>query len=251
MTDKKAVLLLVHGLGAHAGRWDDTISFFDRHGIASYAVELGNIEDLDKTELQIKRIYDIAAKENSDKKIFLAGESLGGLISLLFAAKNPKLFGGLICISPAFANRYKPSFLESLNILTSLFYNPKKQFKLPFDSSMCTRDPYHLKKMREDPREYRSVSIKLIFEILLAQIRARRAAINMTTPAFFLIAGDDKIADSRAAKEVFRAIAAEDKVFMEFPGMYHSLSIELGREAVFEEMLKWIDNKLAGKRVNG
>jgi alpha-beta hydrolase superfamily lysophospholipase len=36
----RAVFLLVHGLGAHAGRWETAAEDFLKNGISSYAVEL-------------------------------------------------------------------------------------------------------------------------------------------------------------------------------------------------------------------
>ncbi|MDD5669978.1 MAG: alpha/beta fold hydrolase, partial [Candidatus Omnitrophica bacterium] len=114
-SEPKAVLLLVHGLGAHAGRWEALGDFFAKRGIASYAIELKNIntpassdngpERFRRYYGKILRLYDIAVKDNPEKKIFLAGESMGALISFLLAIAKPGLFNGLICISPAFTNR--------------------------------------------------------------------------------------------------------------------------------------------------
>jgi alpha-beta hydrolase superfamily lysophospholipase len=36
----KAVFLLVYGLGAHSGRWEDLANFFSERGYVSYAIEL-------------------------------------------------------------------------------------------------------------------------------------------------------------------------------------------------------------------
>ena len=123
-----------------------------------------------------KELKEILRFLGGEKKIFLLGESMGGLISFLIAADSPGLFNGLICISPAFVNRYKLGALECIKMLTQLFYNPKKGFKLPLDSSMCTRDVEYIKKLDQDPREYRRTSAKLISDILLAQVRAKMIA---------------------------------------------------------------------------
>ena len=250
----RAVFLLVHGLGAHAGRWEAGAEFFAKKGIASYAVELRSficpgmaddrMDNFRSYYSKILRLREIAAKENPGKKIFLAGESMGALISFLLSAKYPGLFIGLICISPAFVNRYKPSFIDSIKLLVPLFYNPAKQFKLPFDSSMCTRDAYYRQKLDTDPREYRSTSSKLIFEILLSQFHARAVKNKITIPALFLIAGEDKLVDPQAAKTVFNGMTVKDKTLVEFPGMYHSLSIDLDREKVYEEMLEWAEKRM-------
>jgi alpha-beta hydrolase superfamily lysophospholipase len=142
----RAIFLLVHGLGTHSGRWEEAAGFFLKKGISSYAVELrdfdrpddpaGGSDSFAACYNNILRLYDIAAKDNPAKKIFLVGESLGAIISLLLAACRPGLFDGLVCISPAFVNRYKPKPLDYIKMFAPLLYNPHKQFVLPFDSSM-------------------------------------------------------------------------------------------------------------------
>lgn len=250
-TSPRAVFLLVHGLGAHAGRWEAAGDFFAKKGFASYAIELRSFSSPDYSKesfrnfyTRILRLYNIAARETSGKKIFLAGESMGALISFLLTIENPGLFGGLICIAPAFANIYKPLPVDLVRILAPLLYGPQKQFKLPFDSSLCTRDINYQNKMNVDPREYRSASSKIILDIFLAQVRAGIVKKRLKTPALFLIAGEDRIVDARAAKKVFKGLTVQDKTIVEFPGMYHALSIDLGKEKVFEEMLRWAEERI-------
>ena len=247
LPEPKYVFLLVHGLGAHSGRWEAMADFFLKKGISSYAVELkdGSRENFGSYYGKILRLYGIIAKENPSKKIFLAGESMGALISFLLCAARPGAFSGLICISPAFAARERIAFPDGIRMLAALFYNPGKQFTLPFDSSMCTRDIDYINKMDQDPREYRSVPLRQIFEILLAQVYARAVKKKMMTPALFLIAGEDKIVDPAVSAAVFKGLAVKDKTLVEFPGMYHALSIELGKEAVFEEILKWAERRIS------
>ena len=237
----KAVFLLVHGLGTHPGRWEAISDFFANRGIASYPVELG---DLSQSYNKILALRDLIVKENPSKKIFLVGESMGALISFLLVADSPGLFNGLICISPAFANRYKPGLSDSLKMLSALFFYPKKEFKLPFNSSMCTHDPEYRKKLDKDPREYRSISVRQVFAILLDQFRAKMVKNKIAVPVLFLLAGEDKLVDPEASRSIFNNLAVRDKTLIEFPGMYHSLSIEIGKEAVFEEILKWTEKRI-------
>lgn len=252
--DPRCVFLLVHGLGAHAGRWEAMADFFRGKGISSYAVELrspglsgkdsAREDRLDSFRSKISALYEIAVKNNPPKKIFLIGESLGAVTSFLVCADYPRLFSGLICISPAFVPKNKLTFFDYFRILFPLFFSPEKQFVLPFDSSMCTRDPAYRSMMDKDTREYRSISSRFAFEIFLIQARAMFARKKMMTPALFLVPEEDRIIDPQGTRQAFDGLAVEDKTLVSFPGMYHSLSIELGKEAVFEEILKWAEKRL-------
>ncbi len=252
--EPREVFLLVHGLGAHAGRWEAMAEFFLKRGISSYAVELRSPGLPGKASAKEDRfgsfcskihvLYDIAAKDNPAKKIFLIGESLGAIVSFLVCAGSPGLFSGLICISPAFVPGQKITFPKYVRMLGPLFYNPEKQFTLPFDSSMCTRDPAYRNMMDKDAREYRSISSRFAFEIFLIQARAMAAKKKMMTPTLFLVPEEDRIIDPQRTRIVFESLVVEDKKLISFPGMYHSLSVELDREKVFKDILKWIGDRI-------
>lgn len=246
----KAVLLLIHGLGAHTERWQFLTDFFLQHNISSYAIELkgfgdtegvkGHVDSANIYFADIHRLCDIARKENPDKKIFLVGESIGGLISFSLVARRTDPFNGLICISPAFSSRLEVKLIDYVKMFLALLYNPKKQFLVPFTAEMCTRDTQYQKLMKEDTREHRLVSARLVFEITKLQKMALASAAKIILPVLFLLAGDDKLVNPEASRKIFATIASKDKKIAEYPEMCHALSIDLGRETIFEEILKWI-----------
>jgi alpha-beta hydrolase superfamily lysophospholipase len=234
---------LVHGLGANTGRWESMAEFFLKRGIESYAVELARTDGFDGYFKNISRLQAAIKAERHSAKIFLAGESMGALISFLFVSSHPGLFSGLVCISPAFANRIRLSAFDQFKIALSLIYNPRKMFTVPFDSSMCTRDTEYRKKMDADPSEHRTASAKLLWQILFYQAAARRVK-NITSPVLFLTAGQDKISDNAPARAIFERLEAGDKELVEFPGMYHALTIDIGKEDVFKAILDWTEERL-------
>lgn len=247
----RAVFLLVHGLGAHAGRWEAAGDFFLKRGISSYAVELREAGLPPSAGVgdfygKILALRNIAIKDTGGQApVFLIGESLGAVLSSLVCAGDPEIFKGLICIAPAFKARLKIPPADALKILAGYFFSPKKEFPLPFNSSMCTRDQDCKKIMDCDPAEYRATSAKMIFQILKEQARARRALVRITIPSLFLVAGNDLLIDPRSIKDAFKTLAAADKEIIEFPGMYHALSVDIGKEKVFETILKWTDGRMA------
>jgi len=239
----RAVLILVHGLGACAGRWDPIAGFFLNKGISSYAVECP--EPRDYLPGIFRLLHEIKEKL-PHKKIFIAGESLGAVYSILAAAEAPKSFSGLVCLSPAFRNRVGLPLSESLNVAAALLYNPKKTFRLPFNSSMCTRDTGYIAKMDADAKESRMASAGCIADTIFSQARAVKTARRLSVPVLFQIAGDDKIVDPGMSVKVFETIEKRDKTLIRYPDMYHSLSIESGKERVFEDMDAWIERRIQG-----
>ena len=250
----KAVLLLVHGLGAHSSRWEFLSNFFLRHNISSYAIELKGYGKAQASKSHpasfktyfrdIHHLYDIIKEENRSAEIFLVGESVGALISLRFAADNPGLLRGLISISPAIKSALKFTLLDYFNVFSPLLYNPGKLNALPFDYAVCTRDVDYLKMIKEEKREIPQAASRLLFDIVIEQMRCGILKQKIMCPVLFLIAGKDTLMVPEASKAFFKILKSEDKTLREYPDMYHSISIDMGREKVFQDILKWVEDRI-------
>lgn len=252
----RAVLLLVHGLGGHSNNWEFFSEYFLHNKIASYAIELkgfganvetylkGHIDSLNTYVKDVRRLHYIIKKKHKGKKVFIAGESMGGLIAFMAAIKKPDLFNGLICISPGFASLLKFSILDYVKMISARFYRPKKQFIMPFDSAMCTRDPDCQKIIDNDPLEHRFATPKLLQSILIGQMYAKLLKHKMRMRAIFLLGEKDNFVCGRTSRKIFEGLKAKDKELIRYSEMRHSLTAELGREKVFGDVLNWLEKRI-------
>ncbi len=250
----QAYFLCVHGLGGHSGRWEFLSCFLRSHGISTYAIELkgfgatadlkGHIDSFRIYFDDIRALHTIIRKEHQGAKIFLLGESLGGLLCFLLAIEEPELFQGLICISPAFKPKLKFSPYEHIQIFLSACFNPQKQFTMPFNAQMCTRDIHYQMVMNQDAMEHRLASAKLLINTIKAQMRAGSLQHRLAIPTLFLLSGSDLLVDSHRSAQIFEKLKVKDKTIMQYPDMYHVLEVDLGREKVFADMLKWLQARL-------
>ena len=183
-------------------------------------------------------------REHRRIPIFLIGESMGGLIGFLTVIRKPGLFRGLVCMSPGFASRLKFTVMEYVKMISARFYNQKKQFIMPFTSDMCTRDPECKKIIDSDALEHKYATPRLLQSILLAQISSVLSKHKVKTDTLFLLAGDDTFVCSKASRKIFEGIRLSHKEIVEYPGMRHSLTVELGREKVFADLLKWLEKRI-------
>ncbi|MBU0759417.1 MAG: lysophospholipase [Candidatus Omnitrophica bacterium] len=249
-----AVTLLVHGLGGHSERWRFLSEFFLQNNISSYAVELkgfgeteglkGHADSLNTYLEDIKTLHNLIAQENPGKKIFLIGESMGALLAFLIAREKEKLFDGVICISPAFKSILKFSATMYIKIFLNSIFCPEKQFRINFDSAILTRDREYQEVINSDPREHRLATAGLLINIARGQIKAAGLKNRIRMPLLFLLAGGDKMVDLEASKRIFNGLKLEDKTIFIYPGMYHALSIDLGKENVFGDIVKWIEHRI-------
>jgi len=85
---------------------------------------------------------------------------------------------------------------------------------------------------------------KLLFNTAVAQVRSALFGDEFRIPVLFALAGEDRLVDPEASARAFGRIRAKDKEILRYPAMYHALSIETGKEAVFEDILKWTKRRL-------
>ena len=125
-----------------------------------------------------------------------------------------------------------------------ILFRPKKTIPIPFTSDMCTRDAALWESLDADPGELRIGSLACLMSIMREQSAAKKLASTLGLPVLFLISGTDLLVDERAGRQLFAKLPVADKTIVEYPEMLHALSIDLGREKVFGDILDW-----AGPRV--
>jgi len=169
---------------------------------------------------------------------------MGALIILSMVLKDQAIFDGLVCIAPAFNSKVPLKFLDYFRIFLPLFYDRNKRCALPVSSDMCTRDPAYLKMIEATYDKDVLTTSQVLFDIFITQLRMRLSRMRIDSYLLFLVAGHDMLVYSRASVKVFGRLKCKDKTLIEYPGMYHALSIELGKEKVFQDIFKWIEAKI-------
>ncbi|MEN8242947.1 MAG: alpha/beta fold hydrolase, partial [Chloroflexota bacterium] len=105
-TDPKAILLIVHGMAEHSGRYQNVVDYFTPNGYAVYALDqIGHgksdgaqvfINRFEDFIITIKTFFEIIKTTHPDKPIFLVGHSMGGLITSACLLDYQDEFAGAI-----------------------------------------------------------------------------------------------------------------------------------------------------------
>jgi alpha-beta hydrolase superfamily lysophospholipase len=246
----KAAFLLVHGLGAHSARWAFLAEYLAAAGYTSYAIELrgcgltperprGHVDSLGVWESDVLALRETIAAENPGRKLLLLGESIGALVAFNAVCRHRAAFDGLVLVSPDFKNGLKFPLSAYLTLAALILFRPKKTIAIPFTSAMCTRDAAYQAVMDDHPGELRVGSLACLMSIMREQSRSKKLAARLGIPVLFLISGIDYLVDERASRKLFAKLPIADKAILEYPEMLHALSIDLGREKVFRDILEW------------
>jgi alpha-beta hydrolase superfamily lysophospholipase len=252
--DARAVMLMIHGMGASSGRYTYLAEALNKESISCYAIELpgfgelsgeakGHIDSMKKYHLGINSLKELAVSENPGKPAFIIGESMGGVIITTHVMDYDPGFAGVIPVSPAYKDVMKISPLQRVGIFLRYLVNKKSPFKMPFKSEELTRDAEVLEKLRSDPREHRLATSGLLFGILVEMINIMMNIGKIKTPVLMLLSGKDYLADTNYSISLFKRIKA-DKKYILYPDSLHALTIEINREEIFSDIVNWIKQRI-------
>lgn len=108
----KGVLLCLHELGMHAGRFEDLGTRMAAEGYSVYAMDLRGFGawrgvggkdasmSIDRSLEDTRLVLESIRKNNPGMPVFLLGEAMGGAMALSIAAQYPQLVQGVISSAP-------------------------------------------------------------------------------------------------------------------------------------------------------
>ncbi len=251
--NSKAVILAVHGMGAHSERFAEMGNFFKTKRISVYALALrgfgelsqrpGYVEAINIYYKDIAILKEIIKSENSKKPIFIIGESMGALIAHMTVLDCDSNYKGLIEVVPVYEDSMKISLMKKILIGFTALFIPAKPILMPFKSEELSRDVSILKRLKSDKREHRFASAGLLLGILLIQIKAMLNTAKIKIPVLFLLAGKDYLGKNSSSLKLFNKLKC-DKEYHLYKDSFHALTIEKNRKQVFGDIYSWINNKL-------
>ncbi|MDC8760603.1 alpha/beta fold hydrolase [Janthinobacterium fluminis] len=254
----RAVILAIHGGMAHAGDYMTPGLYFRAHGIATVSFDMcghdgkkrvdipGFDSFLDDAELflqWVKRSYP-------GLPIFVMGHSMGALIAThlgLGRFAGERGIHGFILSSPYYVNAIKVP--KVLLLLSDFLARVFPTMKVPLGSltDMLTHDrAITARHVADEKDNIRATEVTVRFAAALTSAQAGLPGIlpAWRFPVFGVVAGDDKLADSRAAEAMLKSIAPALLDYHFYPDNYHENFNELNRDKIFGLILGWLEARL-------
>lgn len=258
VTSAKARLVLVHGYAEHRGRYRALLEQLTAHGVSSHAFDLRGHGESEGPRGHVGRFEDylddlqrvIRTVPAGNAPLFLLAHSLGSLIALSYVRTHPRTFDAIAVSSPflgpAFAvPRARRRLARAASVIT-----PTLRFASGLAPEWVSRDPEIVAAYAADPHVFGTTTPRWFVEVTAAQRDLLEHASEITTPALFLVAGSDRIADHRIAHELFSRLGTPEsqKELRAYPDLYHEIFNELpaARAEVIGDLLAWIDSRSAG-----
>ncbi|MFQ5529255.1 MAG: alpha/beta fold hydrolase [Gemmatimonadota bacterium] len=244
-------LLCVHGVSEHSGRYDRLASAVCAAGLDVMSVDLvghgrspgrrGHIRDFAIDHLgAVDHMIAAAHEAGLDAPLFVLGHSLGGLIAARWAQVHSAdgTISGLILVTPFISPRiHVPVWKRTL---ASILSRTMPAFSMPtgIRDTDLFRDPADRESYAADPLVQRRISAGHWIALGRERRNVIEEAGHLTAPTLLLLAGEDRIVSTMAARELGRALP--DVTVIEYAKAFHALHADPSAARVFEDLIAWV-----------
>ncbi|HSL93977.1 MAG TPA: lysophospholipase [Bacillota bacterium] len=250
----KCTLLVVPGYADHAGRYTHVGDYFSIRGIDVYALDLtghgkapgrrGHIDSFAQYRQDVlSALKHVTGPEAAP--VFLLGHSLGGLIvsSTLLHHKLP--LAGVLLSSPFLGLGMPVSPVKAT--LAMALSKAMPTFAMPnnIPANHLSRDSTVGEAYLADHLVFRTATARWFTETLGAMAEVKERVGEISAPMAIFQAGDERIANKAAVVDFFGRLSGPEKTYTEYPGYYHEILNEIGKEQVMLDMALWIEGKIA------
>ncbi|MBI2980855.1 MAG: alpha/beta hydrolase, partial [Deltaproteobacteria bacterium] len=137
--------------------------------------------------------------------------------------------------------------LPALKVLASQWLSrltPRLPLGNEIQATDLSHDPEVVRAYDQDPMVQKKITTRLGDIILRNQEIIRSVAPKVRLPSLLMHGDADRICSAEATKEFFQKMTVKDKVLKIYPGLYHELFNEVGKEDVFHDMVEWIEKHI-------
>ena len=265
----RGVVLMVHGLGEYARRYDHVaeklmgwgfaVRAYDQRGhgesggvrgvLPNDTALLDDLEEvIDDTRLRCQQLPQLRRAQGLAQKplpLILLGHSLGGLVASRFVSLNTRPVDGLVMSSPALdagLSRWQKMLLGIMPRLA-----PNLRVGNGLNPRYISHDEDVVQKYRADRLVHDRISPRLGSFIATAGPATVEAAARWNTPTLLMYAGADRLVNPAGSRAFALRAAASPSVRPGtvstacFERLYHEIFNEAETVPVFATLKSWLD----------
>jgi acylglycerol lipase len=252
--ESKAVLLIVHGLAEHSGRYMNVVNHFVPLGYAVYGMDhLGHgqsagtrvyVERFEDFTDTLRMYFDMVRSSQPDKPIFLIGHSMGGLICALYLLDHQVDFKGAVFSGPA---AKVPDNISSIIVFVGKIFSAliPKLGLIQLEAEGVSRDPAVVQAYINDPLVHTGkTTARLAAELLKTMQRVTAEAGKITLPVLILQGNADRLVAPDGAQMLYDTVRSSDKTIKIYDRLFHEVFNEPEHDQVLNDVATWVEGHL-------
>jgi acylglycerol lipase len=249
--DTKAVLLIVHGLFEHSGRYAGLADYYTRQGFSVCSFDQrghgksdglrGYVNKFTDFLLDLAAFHRLVRSMFPHQRIFMLGHSVGGTIATAYTSDHQQDLSGLILSAPtiipgASVNSFS---IISARILSVLL--PRMGVS-PIDASAISRDIGIVEAYRHDPLVYHGkIRARLGAELVNTMQRVLPLKMGqIDLPVLVMYGTIDRLSNTEGSPLLYKSVKSKDKTLKLYEGFYHEIFNDPEKSRVLTDMGQWL-----------
>ncbi len=250
----RAVVVLSHGLGEYARRYDHVAQRFGDAGLVTYALDHRGhgrsggkrmlVRHISEYTADFDTLVRIATREHHGLKCVVLGHSMGGGIVFAYGVERPDNYDMMVLSAPAVAAQelVSPLMVVAAKVLGVLVPGLPVQ---ELDVAAISRDPAVVQAYNDDPLVYHGKVPAGVGRALLevGETMPQRAP-ALTAPLLVVHGSDDRLIPVDGSRRLVECVGSTDVELKVYPGLYHEVFNEPERDQVLGDVVSWILKRL-------
>lgn len=253
VSEARACVVVVHGLGEHAGRYGRLATRMNEGGFAVFAYDQRGHGESEGSRGRLARFDDLVddladvtgrvrGRCGPDRPIFVVGHSLGGLVVLRYLQGRPAGVAGAVLSAPWLKTAVElPWWKEPLARLL-MRVAPDLTLENEVRPELLTADPGEQRAYLEDPLVHHRISGGFLHEVETAQEAALKGAPDPALPLLFLVPTDDRLTDQEVVERYAKNLGGRVEV-ERLPGTRHEPFNDVSRASTTERVVGWLGER--------
>ena len=245
-----ALVVIVHGFGEHAGRYEPFARALMAHQIAVACPDLwghgqsgGRRGDIARFDDYLNDLDAFMSQVLTTRMIPSAftifGHSFGGLAAIHWALRKPQAAQALILQSPLLDVGFPVPPWKARLIRGLAPWWPTFPVSMGLDPAWLSHDPAIVQRYRDDPLVHHRITLRCAVALQDAMHHAMDRASHVTLPTLLLYATADRVVSGSACQRFAERLHCEKRV-MSFSDCYHELHHESVQPTIVEEIVRWV-----------
>lgn len=247
----RAVVLLVHGLGEHSGRYSHVaaalvdagyaVRAFDHRGHGTSGGKRAFVRSYDELLRDLHQFRRIVVAEHPDVPLVLLGHSMGGNIALGYALGEEDGIAALVLSGPALrvGDDVSPIQLKVFRMIAKVAPGLRPR---GLSADAISRDPAVVEAYRSDPLVYTGkISAGLGAALIGAMQTFPDRYDQLRLPILVLHGTADQLVDVAGSRELEAAAVNADVTAHYYEGLFHEVFNEPERDRVLSDVTSWLD----------
>ena len=250
----RAVVVLSHGLGEYARRYDHVAQRVGEAGLVTYALDHRGhgrsggkrmlVRNITEYTADFATLVGIASREHPGLKRVVLGHSMGGGIVFAYGVERPDDYDMMVLSGPAVAaqDQVSPLLAFAAKVLGVIVPGLPVQ---DLDVNAISRDPAVVAAYNADPLVYHGRVPTGIGRALLqvGETMPQRAP-ALTAPLLVVHGSDDRLIPIAGSRRLVECVGSTDVQLKVYPGLYHEVFNEPERDQVLDDVVSWITDRL-------